>query len=100
MLKLDRTLAPSLEQYETIFYLDSDAGITPRLQNRSVEEFFEYWQSKHILMDCKEGGKFLLSAIISTGLSLNLYATPVYQVPGIIFCREIRLVGCTLVTHR
>jgi len=55
MLRVDREQSPELPQYDIVFYLDSDAGMNPKLQNRSVSDFFNYWQSKHVLTHCKGG---------------------------------------------
>ena len=55
MLDLDKKKAPSVRQYDDIFYLDSDAAFVPRLQNRTISDFYEYWSDKHLLPDCKTG---------------------------------------------
>lgn len=55
MLRMDRVKSPEFPQYDILFYLDSDAGMNPQLQNRSVTDFFKYWENKHVLTDCKYG---------------------------------------------
>jgi hypothetical protein len=55
MLRMDRVNSPEFPQYDILFYLDSDAGMNPQLQNRSVSDFFKYWENKHVLTNCKYG---------------------------------------------
>jgi len=55
MLDLDKKKAPSLQQYDDIFYVDSDAAFVPKLQNRTVSDFYDYWSDKHVIPDCKTG---------------------------------------------
>ena len=46
MLDIDKTQAPTLQQYDDIFFLDSDAVLVPRLHNRTVSDFYDYWSDK------------------------------------------------------
>ena len=34
------------KDYDMLFYMDSDAGVTPQLQERSMSDFMSYWRTK------------------------------------------------------
>ena len=62
MLGLDQRDAPPprLKQYDVVFFLDSDASFTPRLQNRTIGDFLGYWGKRHEIASCLLGnGKVL-----------------------------------------